>query len=103
MDKRRNLWYIHKKQHQLAIGACYNIGESQIIPSERTQIFFFTFLAMQHVGSQNPDQGWNQCPLRWKSLVLPSGPPGKSKNPDFLKYMLYDSIYMKLQEMSINV
>ena len=58
---------------------------------------------MQHVGSQNPDQGWNQCPLRWKSLVLPSGPPGKSKNPDFLKYMLYDSIYMKLQEMSINV
>ena len=88
MDERRNLWYIHKKQHQLASrrNGQLVLATTQVnlkLYQVKEPRFFFTFLAMQHVGSQNPDQGWNQCPLRWKSLVLPSGPPGKSKNPDF--------------------
>ena len=34
--------------------------------------------AMQHVGSQFPNQGWKPSPLHWKPGVLTTGPPAKS-------------------------
>ena len=35
-------------------------------------------VALQHVGSQFPDQGSNPCPLHWKADSLTTRPPGKS-------------------------
>ena len=45
---------------------------------------FSFFFATQHVGSQFPDQGWNQCPLKWKPGGLTTGPPGKSLDFSFV-------------------
>ena len=36
--------------------------------------------AIQHVGSQFPDQGWNTHAPPWKRRVLTTGPPDKSYN-----------------------
>ena len=44
--------------------------------------FILFFLAMPHARhalSQFPDQGLNPCPLQWKSGVLTTGLPGKSR------------------------
>ena len=40
--------------------------------------FIIIIAAVQHVGSQFPNQGSNLCPLQWKRGVLTTGPPGKS-------------------------
>ena len=37
------------------------------------------FLAVQHVGSQVPHQGWNPHPLHWKRGILTTAPPEKSQ------------------------
>ena len=34
--------------------------------------------AMQHAGSQFPDQGLNPCPWHWELTFLTTGLPGKS-------------------------
>ena len=45
----------------------------------RIGFFFFLFgCAVQHAGSQFPDQGSNPCPLQWKHRVLTIGPPANS-------------------------
>ena len=40
-------------------------------------VLFYSGHAMQHAGSQFPDQGLNPCPLQWKRKALTAGPPGK--------------------------
>ena len=41
-------------------------------------LLFLGLVALQHVGSQFPDQGSNQCPLHWKADFLTTGPPGRA-------------------------
>ena len=48
--------------------------------AEQRPFFFFFFFAMGHAGSRFPDKGWNLHPLHWKLRVLPTGPPGKSRD-----------------------
>ena len=48
--------------------------------------FFFSCCAMQHAGSEFPDQGSNLGPLQWKPRVLATGPPGKSL--ESFRYMI---------------
>lgn len=42
-------------------------------------LFFVCFFdhAVQHMGSQFPDQGWNPQALHWKCRDLTPEPPGK--------------------------
>ena len=58
---------------------------------EMTMIFYFFFFghAMQHMGSQFPDQGSNPCLLQWKLRVLTNGPPGKSPEIRIIRCKLY--------------
>ena len=65
--------------------------------------FFYLFIylfgrAVQHVGSQFPDQGLNLCPLHWKHGVLTTGLPGKFR--DFFFLILFIYILFKSSKMN---
>ena len=69
---------------QMNLQACFFLSRSLLAslffiwPKAQVFFFFFFCLALQHVGSQFPNQGLNPCPLHWKLRVLTSGLPGKS-------------------------
>ena len=45
---------------------------------EEKSLFLFFWLAMQHVGSYFPNQGWNPSLRLWKHKVVTTGPLGRS-------------------------
>lgn len=51
---------------------------------EEKSLFLFFWLAMRHVGSYFPNQGWNPSPLQWTHEVVTTGPLGRSNKCELI-------------------
>ena len=80
--------------HSICAGQGRQTGHLSLV--EKDQIYslvcgFVFGCAMKHMGSYFPDQGWNSRPL-WKTGILTTGPPGKSRLFYFLIFLFYIGI-----------